>query len=78
MIYCKVKRQWSNKWIKQVIIRLVFLKKHTCDYVSVCKLTAELTQLLCSTDQVTQLTDRSPFDCGVDTAITVVDSKDRK
>lgn len=42
------------------------------------RLTAELTQLLCSTDQVTQLTDRSPFDCGVDTAITVVDSKDRK
>ena len=38
MIYCKVKRQWSNKWIKQVIIRLIFLKKHTCDYVSVCKL----------------------------------------
>lgn len=41
-------------------------------------LTAELTQLLCSTDQVNQLTDRSPFDCAVDTAITVVDSKDRK
>lgn len=42
------------------------------------RLTAELTQLVCSTDQVTQPAARSPFDCAVDTAIMVVDSKDSK
>lgn len=45
MIYCKVKRQWSNKWIKQVIIRLIFLKKHICDYVCVCKLVCTHAQM---------------------------------
>lgn len=41
------------------------------------RLTAEF-QLVCSTGQVTQTTARSPFDCAVDAAIMVVDSKDRK